>query len=414
MGLARITGAAILAALLTSLGAQAAETPSAEEMWRIIQAQQSKIEALEAQLANTEQKVDQTDQKVEVAGEMIQQVSDRGAVAATEDRTRIGGYGEMHYNNLDSKEELDFHRFVLFFNHDFSDNVRFFSELELEHSLAGEDAEGEVELEQAYVEYDIGERHRAKTGLFLIPVGILNEVHEPPTFFGVERNPVESNIIPTTWWEGGAGLAGEIAPGFGYDLALTSGLDVPQSGGSAFLIRSGRQKVSEARAEDYAYTGRLRWTGMPGLELGVTGQYQSDVTQGDLGVSATLFEAHADWRHGPFGLRALFARWDLDDASLIAAADPAAAGRDEQLGWYVEPSWRTQLTGVRGELGFFARYNAWDNNAGSSDDTEKTQLNVGLNYWPVPDVVLKADIQRQDNDSGEDDNGFNLGVGYQF
>ena len=407
--------AAVAAAVLTFSSARAAETPSTEEMWRIIQEQQRQIEDLRRQLEATNEQVAETDQKVEVAGEMIER-QDAGVSTAASwaERTRLGGYGELHYNNLDSKKEIDFHRFVLFLNHDFTDDVRLVTELELEHSVAGEGQEGEVELEQAYVEFDLGAHHAAKAGLFLIPVGILNETHEPPTFFGVERNPVETNIIPTTWWEGGAGLRGELAPGWSYDVTVSSGLDVRDSGSGAFLIRGGRQKVSEAPAEDFAYTGRVKWTGLPGVELALTGQYQEDVTQGDLGISATLLEAHADIRRGPFGLRALYARWDLDDADTIASVDPAAAGRDEQVGWYVEPSVRGRLGGVPGEFGAFVRYNVWDNNAGGSADTEFTQFDAGINYWPVPDVVLKFDVRRQDNESAEDDDGFNLGLGFQF
>jgi len=335
-------------ALLSAATALASETPSADEMWRIIQQQQRQIAELQAQLASTSARVDETDQKVEVAGDMIEQVS--ANVTTSDNRsfgdTRIGGYGELHYNDLDSKEEIDFHRFVLFFNHDFTDNIHLVSEVELEHSIAGDGQEGEVELEQAYLNFTLGEQTASRAGLFLMPVGILNQTHEPNTFYGVERNPVETYIIPTTWWEGGMDLHGELAPGFSYGLAVTSGLDVPQTGGNAYLVRSGRQKVSEARANDLAYTAMLKWTGVPGVELAVSGQYQEDITQGDQGIGATLLEAHADIRKGPFGLRALYARWDLDDAGVIDASDPAAVGRDEQEGWYVEPSVRGSLWSI--------------------------------------------------------------------
>jgi len=127
-----------------------------------------------------------------------------------------------------------------------------------------------------------------------------------------------------------------------------------------------------------------------------------------------LFEAHADIQRGPFGLRALYARWDLDNADAIGAADPAAIGRDEQTGWYIEPSVRGRLGDIPGEFGAFVRYDVWDNNAGAANLTEKRQSNLGFNYWPIADVVLKFDIQRQDNKDGNDVDGFNLGVGYQF
>ena len=395
--------------------------PTADQMWEIIQQQQRQIEELQRQLEATNRKVDETDekvavtdQKVEIAGDRIEQVASTPAADTWASRVSIGGYGELHYNNLDSKKEIDFHRFVTYLNYDFTDSIRFVSELELEHSIAGDDQNGEIELEQAYIDFLLGERTAVKGGLFLLPVGILNETHEPPTFYGVERNPVERNIIPTTWWEGGAELYGELAPGFSYNLAFTSGLDVDQTGSGAYLIRGGRTKVSEAPADDGAATGRIKWTGMPGVELALTGQYQSDVTQGDQGVEATLFEAHADIERGPFGLRALYARWDLDNSSVINASNPAAVGRDEQMGWYVEPSVRGTLWSIPGEFGAFARYSVWDNNAGSSNDTEFRQWNAGFNYWPIPDVVLKFDAQQQDNDGQKDDNGFNLGIGYQF
>jgi len=212
--------------------------------------------------------------------------------------------------------------------------------------------------------------------------------------------PVEKNIIPTTWWAGGAALNGEIAPGWSYDFGVHEGLD-----SDSYSIRDGRQKTSKADAHDLAATGRLKWTGMAGVELAGSLQYQENITQGvDNDASAWLFETHADIRRGPFGLRALYAMWDIDGSGA------KAAGRDEQEGFYIEPSYR-----ITPKVGVFARYNQWDNEAGSSSDTEKKQYDVGVNFWPHPDVVLKADYQKQDNEgnNGEED-GFNLGIGYQF
>ena len=398
--------AGLAATLLASSGlALAADMPSAEEMWKIIQQQQREIEALKSgQQANQE--------KVEAAAEAIE--SGTGAQTASTghatggagwaENTQIGGYGELHYNNLDSGNEIDFHRFVLFFGHQFTDRLRMFSELELEHAESGDGKNGEVELEQAYIEYDLTANHHARAGLFLLPVGILNETHEPPTFYGVERNPIEKNIIPTTWWAGGAGLRGEIAPGWSYDVAVHEGLKT--SAGSNYAVRKGRQKTSEADANDLASTGRIKWTGIAGVELAASIQYQQDMTQGtdSNAGDAWLYEAHADIKRGPFGLRALYAQWDLDGSG------PKAVGADEQSGFYVEPSYR-----ITPRWGVFGRYNQWDNQAGSNgNNTEKKQYNAGVNFWPHPDVVLKADLQMQDNEGSKNDNGYNLGVGYQF
>jgi hypothetical protein len=407
---------------ITLAASAESRTPSVEELWKIIQAQQAEIESLKRQQQNTDRKADAAgekavtaDKKAEAAVVAVEESTVRNSTAGNwTEKTKLGGYGELHYNNLDSKEEVDFHRFVLSLDHEFTDNIRLFSEIELEHSVAGDGEKGEVDLEQAYLEFDLNDRHAVKTGVFLVPVGILNETHEPATFYGVERNPVETYIIPTTWWEAGADLHGELGSGFSYSLAGTSGLDVDTSGSDAFLIRTGRQEVAEAKANDGAFTGRLKWTGLPGIELGLTGQWQKDITQGELGVGATLLETHADIRRGPFGLRALYARWNLDKHNVINASDPDAVGRDAQEGWYVEPSYKTRLGAIPGEWGLFVRYNVWDNNAGSSNDTGMKQINSGINYWPIPDVVFKFDVQTQDNDSENNDNGFNLGIGYQF
>ena len=322
---------------------------------------------------------------------------------------RLGGYGELHYNDLSGsgeasdKEEIDFHRFVIFMAYDFSDKVHFNSEVEVEHSLAGDGEPGEVELEQAYVDFDIAESHAVRGGLFLLPVGILNETHEPTTFYGVERNAVEKDIIPTTWWEAGLGLHGQLRDDLSYGAYVHSGLATSLE--DSYAPRSGRQKAAEAAASDLAATVALEWS-VPGSAVGCAVQYQEDITQGadpDAG-SAVLGEVHADVRKGRFGLKALYAEWSLDGGG------PESIGADRQFGWYLEPSVKLHDT-----TGIFARYSQWDNKAGSSEgDSGKVQYDIGVNWWPHEHVVVKADHQWQDNEGGSDQKGFNLGLGYAF
>lgn len=406
----------ILLGLFTMASVAASPTPSMEEMWAIIQQQQAEIAQLKAQIASTNQEVKQTTSKVEATATAVEQGMVTGGeslASSWADRTRIGSYGEMHYNNLedkndtgDDKDELDFHRFVLFLGHDFTDTTRMFSEVELEHAVAGDDQNGEVELEQAYIEHDLNSTTHMKAGLFLIPVGILNQTHEPDTFYGVERNNVERNIIPTTWWEGGLALNGEIAPGWSYDTAFTSGLKLDADEGQ-FKIRDGRQNVSEADASDPAYTANLKYTGVAGLELGATVQYQQDIYQGKYmdDIDAMLYSAHAVWRTGPFGLRAVAASWDIN-----SAINNIAEGADQQEGWYLEPSWL-----LLRDLGIFARYSEWDNQAGGNGDAQFSEWDFGVNYWLVENVVFKADYQFQDAPADQPElEGLNLGVGFSF
>ncbi|MDD2948336.1 MAG: porin [Rugosibacter sp.] len=394
---------------------------SLEERFKLME---SRLARIEAENQNLKQQLSETDQKVEATGDQVEKIATatqlpQSSSAGWAEKTKLGGYGEVHYNVLKgkggaaNKDEIDLHRFVLFFGHEFNSRTRFFSELEVEHALVkdkdtgnagtGKALPGEIELEQAYVEFDLNDKHRAKAGLFMIPVGIINETHEPPVFYGVERNPVEKDIIPATWWAGGAALAGRFSDGFGYDFAIHEGLATTAAKG--YKPRDGRQKTSEASAKKLAATARLKWTAIPGVELAATVQHQSDITQGldAKAGSANLYELHSIINKGPFGLKALYAQWSLDGDG------PKAMGADKQKGWYVEPSFK-----LSEQWGVFARYNVWDNFAGDAIGSKKKQVDVGVNYWPHPDVVLKADYQQQSNDDGRNQNGFNLGVGYQF
>jgi len=366
------------------------------------------FEQLKQQMEKQATTIASLNEKLEMTAEMI----DQSASSKPVSKTTIGGYGELHYNNLknkksgeDDKKEIDFHRAILFVGHDFNDTIRFWSELEIEHSQAGDGKSGgEVSMEQAYVEFDIGKRLSIRSGIFLVPAGIVNETHEPPTFYGVERNPVEKNIIPTTWREGGVAVTGRLFKAFTIDAAIHSGLETDSA--STYAVRSGRNSVRKANAEDLAFTTRFKWSGIAGLELAATLQYQTDVTQSADATagSALLTEAHMVWNKGPFGLRALYANWMLDGRG------PESIGADKQSGWYVEPSFR-----ISEAFGLFTRYNQWDNTAGDSSDSKYSQIDFGINYWPHPQVVVKADYQLQSTPSGKNDyDGVNLGIGYQF
>lgn len=340
---------------------------------------------------------------------LAQQVED--SKISTPSTTSIGGYGELHYNNLttsqtgqadSTKKEIDFHRFVLFFGHEFNDKMRFFSEFEVEHALAKDTADGsnggEVEVEQAYVEFDLSNQLNAKAGIIIVPVGIINETHEPPTFYGVERNPVEKSILPATWWSGGLMLNGRSRSGFSYDLMISEGLYA----NNGYSIRTGRQKTSKAKANDLAYTGRLKYTGVPGLELAATARYESDLSQGTLAskASATLLETHVIYSVDRFTLKGLYAQWE------ISGSAAKAANADQPSGYYIEPSYK-----LTEQWGIFGRYNNWQTVSGSTNT--ETQTDVGVNYWPHPDIVFKADYQQYRQNNQKTD-GFNLGVGYQF
>src|SRR6267378_239194 len=227
--------------------------------------------------------------------------------------TNIVGYGEVGYGKFrrSGDARADLQRFVFGFNHRFDELLTFHSE---------------VEIEQAWVNYKMSDAVNFKSGLFLIPLGILNETHEPPTYYGVMRNQVETRVIPTTWRELGAGVHGVVGDGLRYDVGITTNFDSGKLDERTTGIRSGHQEGREANARNLAVYGALNYR-RPGLLVGggvFTGNTgQNGVSNPALqGVSArlTLWDMHAQYRLGRLDLQGLYAAGTLGDADKITAA----------------------------------------------------------------------------------------------
>ena len=215
---------------------------------------------------------------------------------AYEPVTQVGGYGELHYNyskpeNGEAKEVLDFHRFVVFLSHSWNEKWSFKAEVELEHNFVS-GGEGELELEQAYVDYHHADWFGFRFGVVLPAVGLLNEVHEPPTFLGVERPDYHKVIIPTTWFGNGAVLYGRNS-GFEYRFTVMEGLNGDKFSASSG-IRSGRQKGYKANAKNLLYSARLEYTGVNGLIFGGSCTMNSAPAASST-LIVNLFESHADY-----------------------------------------------------------------------------------------------------------------------
>jgi hypothetical protein len=347
---------------------------------------------------------------------------------------QFGGYGEVHYSRTDSDKEgaepegeIDVHRFVLFFGHRFDDAWRFHSELELEHAFAGEGAPGEVELEQAYVEHGrADDAVRFRAGLVLVPFGIVNQFHEPPSFHGVERPRVDSIIIPTTWREAGVGVFGRVAD-ISYEAYVLSGLNA--AGFSADKgTRGGRTKVGEAAAGAPAFAARVAWEPAAGATIGASG-YWGDAGKnvpgsgGDLSVGVLGIGADARYRAHGVEARALFAQFSLsgtdDLAASLGEAGPGVIG-SVMRGGYAELGYDLlEPLGSDHELVPFVRYEAWDTTAEVADgaaDPESggNDLLLGATWRPIPQISFKADLTLRSLEEGESQQIFNLGLGYMF
>jgi phosphate-selective porin len=379
--------------------------------------------------------------KIELLQQEIEALKDQVAATKTNkpsagiqsfvDNTTIGGYGNLNYNNFSggatAKDQIDLQRFVLFFGHKFNDMVSFKSEFEIEHAVSSADDSGEAEVEQAYLDFHFNDKVNAKVGLFLIPAGLLNETHEPPTFFGVERNQIESRIIPTTWREAGVALYGETLPGLKYQVGITTGFSARKFDDPLVGIKSAHQEGQLADSEDLSLSAALNYTGINGLLVGGsvftgnTGQNEPSIGNARL----TLWDVHTRYQTGNWDLRALYARGHLNDAANINDYAVSNGGTNNNApsafyGWFTEAAYHVWKSGDM-DFAPFVRYESYDTqarlpfNSVRVDGSENKVWTVGANFWPTPQVVLKADFQSYDKKDAEfGDKRLDLGMGYMF
>lgn len=344
--------------------------------------------------------------------------------------TNLSGYMEFHFNQPELADaRLDFHRFVLLVTHRFSDRIRFVGELELEHAFVeGLEEAGELELEQAYVDFLLSRRFNVRGGMMLMPFGIINERHEPPTFYGVERPFVDTVIVPTTWFEVGAGVHGELGRGWRYRAFVTAPLDASQFSADEG-IRNGRQKGSDANIGRPAVTGRLEYAGLRGLTVGAsfwTGR-SGFAFRPRFDVPVSVAEADARYSRDRLDLRGQFAYVTIANAADLNDALGRAIGVDPNVarglrGFYGEAGYRVISGASFGDVGVFARYENFDTQyrmpAGylPLESLDRDAVVAGLTYWPDPDIAVKIDYSAVRNRSAaiRAPNSFNIGLGWWF
>ena len=366
----------------------------------------------------------------------------------------VGGYGEMLFENFDRTREndalsgatdrIDFLRQILYVGYKFDDRLLFNSEIEIEHAGVFDEAEvevdpttgsgsaeltGEVVLEFAYIDWRMRPEFGLRAGMLLVPVGLTNEMHEPPVFLGARRPDVERNIIPTTWRANGAGIYGEAANGLSYRAYVIEGLDAAHfAAGSP--IRGGRQSGSRSSIVKPAVTGRLDWTGDRGLTIGVSGftgnAWQRPQPAGTrLEPQVTLFDVHARLQWRGLAARALWTAGSLDQAGELSDA-LGLTGSDRLgekfTGGYVEAGYdvlQKFSPGSRFTLTPYARYETYDTQndvpgGTESPANERRVFTAGAAFTPHPQVVLKVDREQRHNETDTELGQWNMAVGYLF
>jgi len=359
-------------------------------------------------------------------------------------KTSVGGYGELHLNVFKEETDpafarLDLHRLVLFIAHNFNDRFRFYTELELEHALVAEPGgvavPGSFGVEQAFIDWrvlsGISEALYVRGGVVLVPMGIVNQWHEPPIFHGVERPLVDRVIIPTTWREGGIGIWGEPIEGLRYEFYVMSGLDANGFSGSSGL-RGGRLQVTTATLNGPAFTGRLEWEPKLGMVLGIA-PYFGLAGPRELDVNVRVGGAAGDWRirRKGFESRAVVAYFHVSDTDALRTVLPDQTEVVSDVG--------SNLFGVYGEIAYnviyyvdtamellpFVRIDWFDTTLNESDPAFDRPAflvpTVGISYRPIQQVVLKFDYQAvrpssvaNPDNAVRNENRWNVGIGWMF
>ncbi len=345
----------------------------------------------------------------------------------------IGGYAEGVYRNQvsdasgDGEDLADFVRMVLYFGYKFSDRILFNTELEFEHASTSK--EGEVSVEFASLEFLLRPELNVRAGLLLIPMGFLNEIHEPPFYYGTQRPEPERQIIPTTWRENGVGIFGTIGETLSYRAYVVNGFDASDFSSSG--LRGGRQKGSEAKANDLAFVARVDVDPAPGVRVGgsyYTGNSGQDDPD-DVGVPdvrTTIWEIHGDYRRENLHLRALYTEARVGDAGELSSALGLASSEpvaERMIGGYVELAYEVMsllFPSSEKSLTPFFRFEYLDTQdriprGFTRDRTKPRRLFIpGIQFKPHPNVVLKLDYRNIDTWEGNTADELNLGFGLVF
>jgi hypothetical protein len=351
----------------------------------------------------------------------------------------IGGYGEALYENpagtdqsgapSGAEDRIDLLRAVAYLGYKFDDHWVLNTEIEYEHAVAAADTGGEVAVEFAYLDYMHSPLVNVRSGLVLLPVGLVNELHEPTVSISARRPDVENVIIPTTWRELGAGMYGDngIIAWRGYITSSLSAAGFTADEG----IREGRQEGSEALAEDWAVSGRVDYIGTTGLLVGVSG-VSGDTGQGSTTPSGetvdgrtSTFDVHADWQWRGLWLRGLYAHTTISQADLINqlngfVGDESVGSR--QRGWYVQAAYDVLSFSPTTKMSLlpYARYEQYDTQeqvpAGylRNPANDIDALTVGIALKPIDRLIFKLDWQQRQNAARTGVNVWNVALGYIF
>ncbi len=422
----------IAASIALAAGAAHAQTATETELARRLDQLATELAAVRAELAQIRQQRAAPAPETTAAPAALATVAiPTEPTAPSEPATVLTSYGEINYNrptHANQNAQADMRRFVLGYQHRFDDKTKAVTELEVEHGVSSASDRGEVEVEQAYIERQLTPNLAMRAGLFLMPVGLLNENHEPTAFYGVERNFVETAIIPSTWREGGVQLVGNFDNGLTVQGGITTSFDLTKwdatsTEGKVSPLGSIHQEMALAKSHDLAAFGAVNWRGIPGLLIGGS-LFTGEATQAQAVAKAriTLWDVHARWTPGRWDFSTVYTRASISNTAALNAAlvgNPTLIPKTFD-GLYAQGAYKL-WSHEDYALSPFARWEQFntaksyaDLGLGLTPDAARAErvVTIGANFQFSPNVVLKADYRRfREN---VELNRFNLGLGWSF
>ena len=323
--------------------------------------------------------------------------------------TSIGGYGELHYDMEanDGDGKLDFHRFIFYIKHQFDSQWSMMSEVEVEHNMVYSDGDGGyLAMEQAYLNYSNG-NWGWKGGVLLVPAGITNEYHEPPTFMSVERPEYNKYIIPTTWFDNGFAFYGKNGD-FNWNFTMTGDLD---GDGIGKGIRNGRMKGVSSTTASWTKTLQGSWTGMESVKLGGSmtmndAPVSDDHVNGGKAIGVTLTEFNGTYSKNNMYARLEYGMIDYsnnlwDDGTGTLVETESSSGYYLDLGYNI-----AHMVGCDGDIYVWMRNSSY--NKDDNDDATDISL-FGVTLKPLDNISFKLEMGSKNNDDV-----MRMGLGYMF
>lgn len=302
---------------------------------------------------------------------------------------------------------------------------------------------GEVALEQFWINKAFsGGRFNVKAGELIIPVGEINQHHLPNEFFSVYRSEGEAKLLPNTWHQVGLSLWGSL-PQWRYEAIFTSGLDAERFGHDCFVHYGATSPYEYKLANVYAGAARIDNYSVKGLRLSLSGYYGYTFRNTERKAGASYDDSHGALAIGSFGFE--LNRWNLivrgnatyanlSDAERITAFCNAYPKHTQQDG---SPSKHSPIGSSAysfgGEAGYdvfsifdalrqkqklyvFGRYEDYNTYATGNKKVAYTydhvkRMSFGINYKPIPQIIVKAEWAKRYLDSAyNDEPSISLGV----